>query len=64
VPKIKVHSGSKKRFSITATGKIKRKHAFKNHELGKMQTKQKRKLTHAAFVHRSDVKRISKMLVI
>ncbi len=46
MPKAKTHSGAKKRFSLTGTGKIKRAHAFKNHELYKKQTKQKRRLTH------------------
>ncbi|MEL6539393.1 MAG: 50S ribosomal protein L35 [Bacteroidota bacterium] len=62
MPKVKVHSGAKKRFSLTGTGKIKRKHAFKNHELDKKQTKQKRKLTHTALVHKADVRRVKKML--
>eukprot|EP01132_Coremiostelium_polycephalum_P000078 gene78-104_t len=51
MPKVKTHSGAKKRFSITAKGKIKRKHAFKNHMLDKKQTKQKRRLTQSALVH-------------
>jgi len=64
MPKTKTHSGAKKRFSLTATGKIKRKHAFKNHLLDKKQTKQKRKLTHSAFVHDADKKRIQKLLLV
>ncbi len=62
MPKVKTHSGAKKRFSLTGTGKIKRRHAFKNHELDKKQTKQKRKLTHATLVHKADVPRVNKML--
>jgi len=62
MPKVKTHSGAKKRFAVTAKGKIKRKHAFKNHMLDKKQTKQKRRLTHTALVHKSDKNRIEKLL--
>ena len=44
--KIKTNSGAKKRFALTGTGKIKRKHAFKSHILTKKSTKRKRNLTH------------------
>lgn len=64
MPKVKTHSGAKKRFSLTGTGKIKRKHAFKNHELDKKQTKQKRRLTHTTLVHKADQGRVRKMLTI
>jgi len=62
MPKQKTHSGAKKRFTLTASGKIKRKHAFKNHMLQKKQTKQKRRLTHTALVHIADQKRMKKLL--
>ena len=62
MPKVKTHSGAKKRFSLTGTGKIKRKHAFKSHELDKKQTKQKRRLTHAGLVHKADVPKVRKLL--
>ena len=42
MPKIKTNSGAKKRFALTGTGKIKRKHAFKSHILTKKTKKQKR----------------------
>ena len=45
MPKAKTKSGAKKRFKLTGTGKIKRKHAFKSHILTKKGTKQKRALT-------------------
>ena len=44
MPKIKTNSGSKKRFVLTGTGKIKRKHAFHSHILTKKTKKQKRNL--------------------
>jgi large subunit ribosomal protein L35 len=54
MPKMKTKSSAKKRFTITGSGKIKRKHAFKSHILTKKSTKQKRNLTHAGLVHSSD----------
>ncbi|MBO7160304.1 MAG: 50S ribosomal protein L35, partial [Paludibacteraceae bacterium] len=42
MPKMKTNSGAKKRFTLTGTGKIKRKHAFKRHILTKKTTKAKR----------------------
>jgi large subunit ribosomal protein L35 len=46
MPKVKTKSGAKKRFTLTGSGKVKRKHAFKSHILTKKSTKQKRNLTH------------------
>lgn len=54
MPKMKTTSSAKKRFKITGSGKIKRKHAFKSHILTKKSTKRKRNLTHATLVHKSD----------
>ena len=50
MPKIKTNSGSKKRFALTGTGKIKRKHAFHSHILTKKTKKQKRNLVHSGLV--------------
>jgi large subunit ribosomal protein L35 len=62
MPKVKTHSGAKKRFSITANGKIKRPHAYKNHMLDKKSTKRKRRLTHSTLVHKADESRIKRLL--
>ena len=62
MPKVKTKSGAKKRFKLTGTGKIKRKHAFKSHILTKKETKQKRNLTHSGLVDKSDEKNIKHML--
>jgi large subunit ribosomal protein L35 len=62
MPKVKTKSGAKKRFKLTGTGKIKRKHAYKSHILTKKETKQKRNLEHATLVDKSDVPRVKKML--
>ncbi len=62
MPKVKTKSGAKKRFKLTGTGKIKRKHAFKSHILTKKETKQKRALTKMGLVHKSDESRVKDML--
>jgi large subunit ribosomal protein L35 len=62
MPKMKTKSSAKKRFKLTGTGKIKRKHAFKSHILTKKGTKQKRNLTQTGLVHESDVKSIKQQL--
>lgn len=62
MPKVKTKSGAKKRFSLTGSGKIKRKHAFKSHILTKKGTKQKRNLTQTGLVDKSDEQRVKDML--
>ena len=51
MPKIKTHSGAKKRFKLTKTGKVKRAHAYKSHILTKKDTKRKRGLRQAAYAN-------------
>ena len=63
MPKLKTNSGAKKRFTLTGTGKIKRRHAYHSHILTKKTKKQKRNLDHIAIVDRVDVKRIKELLV-
>lgn len=62
MPKVKTNSGAKKRFKLTGSGKIKRKHAFKSHILTKKSTKRKRALTNAGLVAKSDEKNIKRLL--
>ncbi len=62
MPKVKTKSGAKKRFKLTGTGKIKRKHAFKSHILTKKETKQKRRLTDMTLVSKADEGRVKDML--
>lgn len=62
MPKIKTNSGAKKRFALTGSGKIKRKHAFKSHILTKKTKKQKRNLTHFGTVDRVDVANVKALL--
>ena len=58
MPKVKTNSGAKKRFALTGTGKIKRKHAFKSHILTKKTKKQKKNLTHVAMVEKANLKNV------
>ena len=62
MPKMKTKSSAKKRFTITGSGKIKRKHAFKSHILTKKSTKRKRNLTAAGLVNKSDLSNIKLQL--
>ena len=63
MPKVKTNSGAKKRFVLTGSGKIKRKHAFKSYILTKKTKKQKRNLTHFSLVDVADMNNVRKMLV-
>ncbi|MGM9845111.1 MAG: 50S ribosomal protein L35 [Muribaculaceae bacterium] len=64
MPKIKTNSGAKKRFALTGSGKIKRKHAYKSHILTKKTKKQKRNLTHFGLVSRVDQSNIKALLAL
>lgn len=64
MPKMKTKSSAKKRFKLTGTGKIKRKHAFKSHILTKKSKKRKLRLTHDGLVHKSDVANIKQQLTL
>jgi large subunit ribosomal protein L35 len=63
MPKMKTNSAAKKRFKLTGTGKIRRKHAFKSHILTKKSTKRKRNLSYFATVNKTDEKNVKLMLV-
>ena len=62
MPKMKTNPGAKKRFKLTGTGKIKRKHAFKSHILTKKSKKRKRNLTYFGVVDKADEKNIKRLL--
>lgn len=62
MPKQKTKSGAKKRFKLTGSGKIKRKHAYKSHILTKKAKKRKLALTHATLVHTSDENSVKEQL--
>lgn len=62
MPKMKSKSAAKKRFDLTGTGKLKRKHAYKSHILTKKSTKRKRNLTYSTIVDKADAKNVKAML--
>ena len=64
MPKMKTVASAKKRFKLTASGKIKRKHAFKSHILTKKSKKRKRNLTHSTTVHQDNVAQVKRMLCV
>lgn len=63
MPKMKTNSSAKKRFKLTGTGKIKRKHAFKNHILTKKTHKQKKRLTQWSLIDKADEKGVRRLLL-
>ena len=62
MPKMKTHSGAKKRFNLTKTGKVKRAHAFKSHILTKKDTKRTRNLRKNTMADKTNVKAIKLMI--
>jgi large subunit ribosomal protein L35 len=62
MPKMKTKSSAKKRFTLTGSGKIKRKHAYKSHILTKKSKKRKRNLTYMAIIDKADEKNIRMMI--
>lgn len=62
MPKLKTHSGAKKRFKVTKTGKVKRAHAFRSHILNKKSTKRKRGLRKAAYADSTNIAAIKKLV--
>ncbi len=62
MPKMKTNPGAKKRFTLTGTGKIKRKHAYKSHILTKKETKRKRNLTYFTVVDKADQDNVKRLL--
>lgn len=63
MPKMKTNSSAKKRFKLTGTGKVKRKHAFKNHILTKKSTKRKKRLVKTGIVDKSNEFNIKRLLL-
>ena len=62
MPKMKTNSGAKKRFALTGSGKIKRKHAYKSHILTKKTKKQKRNLGHFTLISKADENNVKQLL--
>jgi len=62
MPKMKTHSASKKRFALTATGKVKMTHMNKRHILTKKSAKRKRQLRNTAYADKTLVDAVKKLL--
>ena len=62
MPKIKTNRGARKRFRVTASGKIKRAKAYSSHILTKKSSKRKRKLRKSTDVSEVDSRRVRRML--
>jgi large subunit ribosomal protein L35 len=62
MPKMKTHSGAKKRFKVTPTGKVKARHAFSSHILEKKSSKRKRELARPLILSEHDAPRVKVML--
>lgn len=62
MPKVKTNAASKKRFALTGTGKVKRKHAYHSHILTKKSKKRKRNLDHTGLVDSANIKQVRSLL--
>jgi large subunit ribosomal protein L35 len=62
MPKMKTHSGAKKRFRKTAGGKLRARHSFTSHNLGPKPRKRKRRLGRPVEVKEQDRKRVTRLL--
>jgi large subunit ribosomal protein L35 len=62
MPKMKTNAGAKKRFTLTGSGKIKRKHAYKSHILTKKSKKRKRNLGYFGLVDKADQSNVKLLL--
>jgi large subunit ribosomal protein L35 len=62
MPKVKTNAASKKRFALTGTGKVKRKHAYHSHILTKKSKKRKRNLDHTTLVDSANIKQVRSLL--
>lgn len=62
MPKIKTHSGAKKRFKTTKTGKVVRAHAYKSHILNKKSTKRKRNLRKTTIADSTNMKQCKRLI--
>ena len=64
MPKVKTNGAAKKRFKLTASGKIKRKHAYKSHILTKKEKKRKRNLGYFAMVDGANTQAVKELLAL
>lgn len=64
MPKLKTRKGAAKRFRATKSGKVKRKRSKLRHILSPKTRKQKRRLRSKAYVSKSDLKKVKKLLAV
>jgi large subunit ribosomal protein L35 len=62
MPKVKTHSGAKKRFKITARGKVRGRHAMRTHILQKKNAKRRRRLDEPLILSKSESGRVKTLL--
>ena len=62
MPKIKTHSGAKKRFKLSKGGKVIRAHAYKSHILNKKSTKRKRNLRKTTVADVTNVSQVKRLI--
>jgi large subunit ribosomal protein L35 len=62
MPKMKTHSGAKKRFKLTANGKVRARHAGKTHILEKKSAKRRRYMDEPLILKKQDETRVKKLL--
>jgi len=62
MPKMKTHSGAKKRFKLTAKGKVRGRHSYTSHILEKKSPKRKRRLGQPAIISDHDTQRVKTLL--
>ncbi len=62
MPKLKTKSGAKKRFKITAQGKVRARHAMRSHILGKKNAKRRRRLDEPVILKQQDARRVKELL--
>ena len=62
MPKMKTHRGAAKRFTVTGSGKLRRRKAFKGHLLEHKSSRRRRRLSGPTDVHPTDAKAVKRML--
>ena len=63
MPKMKSNRGAKKRFKVTASGRVKHRQNYKSHILTKKSSKRKRELRKYGYVHSADEPRVKSMIL-
>ena len=62
MPKMKTHSGAKKRFRVTGRGKVRARHAFTSHKFEKKSAKRKRRLNQGTILDKAESRQVRRLL--